>query len=196
MSKPIVAVDVDDVLVPHEVLLAKEFRRYFDEQYSRDSMHGATAPLSKEQKQQVKEIMNRFLTTEEFQSIEPIEGAVQVMRQLDEHYKLVIVTARPKIIHEITKEWLHRHFPAIFNDIHFVNEGHGWGEVRGVSKREVCQQTGARYLIDDSLLHIQEAAECGISGLLFGDYSWNHTEELPPNTVRVKDWSDVSETLL
>lgn len=196
MSKLIVAVDVDDVLVPHETLLVKEFRRYFDEHYSRDSMHGATASLSEGQKQQVKEIMNRFLTSEEFRSIEPIEGAVQIMGQLDGYYKLVIVTARPKVIHEITKEWLHRHFPAIFNDIHFVNEGHGWGEVRGVSKREVCQQIGARYLIDDSLLHIQEAAECGVNGLLFGDYSWNQAGELPQNTIRVKDWTEVAKALL
>lgn len=196
MSEPVAAIDVDDVLVPHEVHLAEQFRQYFDAHYPHDHLYGLSALLSEEQKQRVRDVMNRFLTSEEFQSIEPVEGAVSVMRQLEEHYKLIVVTSRPKIIHDITKEWLNQHFSNIFNDIHFANESYDWGRVRGVSKREICQQTDARYLIDDSLLHIQEAVECGVNGLLFGDYSWNQAEELPVNTVRVKDWGQVAEALL
>lgn len=194
--KKTIAVDVDDVLVPHETHLAEQFRQYFDVHYPHDHLHGLSALLPEEQKPQVKEIMNRFLTSEEFRSVEPVEGATSAMRQLDKCYRLVVITSRPKIVHDITKEWLNWHFPNVFNDIHFVNASYGWGELRGVSKREVCQQANAQYLVDDSLLHIQEAAEYGVNGLLFGDYPWNQAEELPAGTVRVKGWEEVARVLL
>lgn len=196
MKQQTIAIDVDDVLVMHEPYLIERYRRHFDPHYPHDHLHGISTLLSDEQITQVKEVMDRFLASEELQSAEPVEGATSVVRQLAEYYKLVVITSRPKITHDMTREWLSQHFPDIFSDIHFVNTGHGWGEVRGVSKREVCQQADAQYLIDDSLLHIREAAECGVNGFLFGDYPWNQAEELPANMARVKDWDEVAKTLL
>jgi hypothetical protein len=36
-------------------------------------------------------------------------------------------------------------------------------------------------------------AEAGVDGLLFGNYPWNQSKELPSNVRRVANWAEVKE---
>lgn len=196
--KKTIAVDVDDVLVPHGDVLIDHLNEMFGEEiaingfYSLDELmisYGRT-------KEEIRNRIHDFLESEEFAAIEPIEESLEAIDQLKAHYDLKIVTARPAITHRMTEDWLKRHFPDTFTDVQFSNLDYQWGTLKKVSKHNTCQAIGAEYLIDDSLKHIIEITECGMKGILFGDYHWNQIDELPENAVRAADWSEVLEILL
>lgn len=195
--KPTVAVDIDDVLVPHEVHLAKWYRRHIDPRYPHDDMRQlGLHRLSERQRQHVIEIMNAFLESADFLDIPPHPGASEALQKLGREYELVVLTGRPGVARPTTETWLQRHFPAVFSDVHYANPHHGWATLSSVSKRELCSRSGAGYIIDDDERHIRDVSSAGTSGILFGTYSWNRVEELPPNTVRAEDWDEVLEVLL
>jgi hypothetical protein len=61
------------------------------------------------------------------------------------------------------------------------------------TKGELLKSLGAQYHIDDQPKHCISALQQGIQPLLFGDYSWNRSVELPEGIVRVKNWQEVTE---
>ncbi len=122
--------------------------------------------------------------------------AETVLRRLKKHYKLVITTSRTKTIASITAEWLERHMPGIFEEIHhtgFYDSIEDFYKAHTATKAELCRQIGADYLIDDQPKHCIAAGELGIKSLLFGDYPWSNEVQLNDNVVRIKDWKKVGE---
>ncbi|HEY5267859.1 MAG TPA: hypothetical protein VII94_01850, partial [Candidatus Saccharimonadales bacterium] len=71
----------------------------------------------------------------------------------------------------------------------------GWAPImeKPLTKAEVCIDLGAIALIDDSLPHILHAVESGVEGVLFGNYPWNQTLELPIGAIRTESWPKVLE---
>lgn len=197
MNKPTVAIDVDDVLVPHGEVLIEYLNRRFETSvimngfYSLDELSDSF----NKSRGDIQNELHNFLESEEFAAIEPIEESMKGVERLRPHYELKIVTARPGIVHRMTGQWLEQYFPGIFKDVQFSNMDYQWGTVTKVSKQNACQVIGADCLIDDSLKHIQEVSECGMRGILFGNYHWNQADELPPNTVRAGDWEEVVRIL-
>lgn len=61
------------------------------------------------------------------------------------------------------------------------------------TKAEICHALGASTLIDDSLVHVSQCVDAGIDGILFGDYPWNQSAQLPDGIKRCVDWSAVLE---
>lgn len=123
-----------------------------------------------------------------------LDRALPVLTKLSETYKLVVLTSRVRRIEKDTMEWLDKHFPGIFTEVHFAgfydeltSDSHTY------TKAEISREIGADYLIDDQLKHCFAAASAGIEAILFGDYSWNRTEELPAKVTRVKNWQEVGE---
>lgn len=193
-----VAVDVDDVLVPHgDVLidhLNGKFRTEADIQgfFSLDELMEAYG----RSRQEIKDKIHDFLESEEFARMEPAEESIRAIEKLKRYYELTIVTARPGIAHNMTREWLEQHFPETFQSINFTNLDYEWGTLKKVSKRNVCEALAADYLVDDSLKHIAEVAECGMKGILFGSYHWNQADTLPPGCVRAENWDEVINILV
>jgi len=128
----------------------------------------------------------------------PVEGAVQAITELGKKYKLVIVTSRRKFAEELTLNWLKQHFDYPFEQIVFADFWDDFqkskdGHLR--HKGELFTQVGADFVIDDQLKHCVAAAEQGVQAILFGDYPWNETDELPNGVIRYKDWAEVVESL-
>jgi 5'(3')-deoxyribonucleotidase len=195
-SRPVLAVDIDDVLVPHESLLVEQVRKHVTPDYPFESMY--ELKLSKQPeayRNQLIELLSDYLISDEFFRIGPIKEAAAALTRLKRRYHLVIASARPVIIKMSTQQWLQQHFPDTFRDIGFVNV-EKWGVGHTVIKDPLLEQLGADILIDDSLRHITSAAANGISGILFGDYTWNQTDKLPDGVKRAKDWRAVEEILL
>lgn len=189
-----IAVDVDDVLVPHGEVLIEHLNRMFAREVKVEGFYSLDELMAHygETREDIRQQIHEFLESDEFAEIEPVEESITALRRLQQDYHLTVVTARPGITHRMTREWLTAHFPDVFAGVHFANADYNWGTVKGVSKQNICQTIAADYLIDDSLRHIQEVAECGMKGILFGNYHWNKTEEpLPPHAVRVADWQGV-----
>lgn len=129
-----------------------------------------------------------------FREYEVLGAALPVLRRLSGDYELCIVTSRRVQTRQDTIDWVHEHYPGIFSDetIHFAGI---WDSIDDDSihrtKREAVESIGAHFLIDDQLKHCQAVAESGRVALLFGDYTWNQSNELSRNVRRVANWADV-----
>jgi uncharacterized HAD superfamily protein len=189
-KKPIIAVDIDDVLVDHyEALVTFHNETYGTSltihDYISDHWHEVwgTTPEETELRAQAFAalgVKDRVIK----------QGVAEALVQLSRKYDLVIVTARRKVNVDQTLEWIDERFPHVFKEVRFVPI---WDEDSTLTKAEICREVGATYLIDDSLKHCRLAAEAGITAILFGDYGWNQASELPEGVTRCKDWVAVLE---
>ncbi|KAG0232404.1 hypothetical protein BGW42_008195 [Actinomortierella wolfii] len=142
-----------------------------------------------------------FFDSPYFLKVEPVEGSLETLKLLkSRRFSLVIVTARQQFVAELTKKFVDRHYPGIFESIYFAN--HYLTEQERLTfiskpKSAICRDVGAELLIDDSLENAFEVAQEGISVLLFdlnGQYKWNKLapgEELPEKITRVKSWKEI-----
>ncbi|KAG9065661.1 hypothetical protein KI688_001950 [Linnemannia hyalina] len=142
-----------------------------------------------------------FFDSPYFLKVEPVEGSLETLKLLKaRRFSLVIVTARQQFVADLTKKFVDRHFPGIFESIYFAN--HFLTEQEKLTfvskpKSVICRDVHAQLLIDDSLENALEVSKAGIPVLLFdlhGKYKWNQLEEgqqLPDKVTRVKSWKDV-----
>lgn len=121
--------------------------------------------------------MENFFESPYFkEQIDPLPGAYEALLQLKQRYNLHIITSRQHKLEDITKKWIHTHFPDIFSELHFGNHYATEGKKR--SKPEMCREIGAKLLIDDSLVYATQCVQAGIPVVLFGNYAWNQTNSM------------------
>eukprot|EP01040_Poterioochromonas_malhamensis_P011629 gene11629-12688_t len=125
--------------------------------------------------------MENFFESIHFkEKIFPIHQAYNILLQLKDDYELHIVTARQDRLQDITRQWIQKYFPNIFdNNIHFGNHYSTSGKSR--SKSEMCKAIGAKLLIDDSLVYALQCMKENIPVILFGNYAWN---QVNPNIIK------------
>lgn len=194
MSKPVIAVDVDDVLADSAAafvafsnqrwgtnLTVDDYQDHWGDMWQLD--HEAT-----EARAQV------WRTAGLIRQYAHKEAAADVLRQLQPDYRLIITTARPKIMEADTLAWLDEHYNGLFEDVHFANFfGSNDYLAYHRTKGEMYRQLGANYVIDDQLKHCLSAAEIGLGAVIFGDYAWNRTDQPTPGVVRCLNWPAVQE---
>jgi 5'(3')-deoxyribonucleotidase len=193
MSKPIIAVDIDEVLSPlHDLFFAHHNEKYGTNYPIRDHKGGYyITEYSHDSHEVAMEKIKKYVTSAEFSTVNPLEGAIGVIEELSSKFDLAIVTSRQDFYVETTHAWLDKHFKGKFKHIFFTEYISGQG-VR-IPKSVFCHRIGATYMIDDNLEHSLDCAEAGIKVLLFGDYPWNKTDRLPKNMTRVRNWQAVQE---
>ncbi|KAJ3212408.1 hypothetical protein HDU83_005786 [Entophlyctis luteolus] len=204
--KPVVAVDMDEVLCATNQALIDFHNANYDTQlemkdfvsYNYEEIWGGT------RKQAIDKVRLFYASDHFSERMQVVPGARVALETLKDWYDLVVVTARQEVVHQETHLFLRSHFPDIFTDVHFANHYLTPEEAaRMVSKTkgELCQEVGAKILIDDSLQHARECAAKGIRVFLFdheGEYGWNKLPDgmhLPDNVSRVHKWDEVVEAL-
>lgn len=66
-----------------------------------------------------------------------LAGALHSLQRLAVTCDLVVVTSRQHCIREPTLEWIDRHFPGVFAEVHFGNH---WAlEGQSKAKSEICR---------------------------------------------------------
>ena len=195
-AKPVLAVDVDDVLFP----LVPLFVEYHNEQHGTSATANDFVTYRFEDSLGIPEDLfverfRKFWTDGSLLTGGPDDQAQEAIRQLAERFDLEIVTSRWQDFEEDTITWLQKHFPDTFKNIHFANSI-SWHRGDKRDKASICQKLGATYFIDDSLDNVLQVAATGVESLLFGNYAWNQADELPDNVRRVNDWNEVLEVLL
>lgn len=195
-----VAVDVDEVLgsflATLNVFCQEEYRISHDvsEFFVYDFMK-----IWKCSQAEANHRVHQFFESEHFnEGIPPIPGAFEALQRLSGYCHLSVVTSRQHVIRAPTLEWIKRHFPGIFEDVHFGNHFALSGAAR--PKSEICKELGLEVLIDDNPRYALECAEHGIRVLLFDwnlSYPWSKTADGPehPLITRVKDWDDVEHAM-
>lgn len=196
MKKPIIAIDIDDVLAAN----AEGFTRFSNETWGHDF-----TPLDYDENWT--ELWGVDDTEAERRSVylhnsgvigryKHFKEARAILQRLNKKFDLVIVTSRRQLVVEETRLWINTHFPDTFSAIHFAglyDDGTG-SAAYSKTKADVLQKIGASYLIDDQLKHCIAAQNSGITALLFGMYSWN--KDAPPQLKRCVSWQEVEEFLL
>lgn len=189
MSKPIIAVDIDDVLLDSAVSVIEHYNATWGTNATTDHwyvLHSSVwnAPDSEE----VLRRADEYLESEAYFQLQPFSEAVDALRALSERYELHALTGRKDATARLTRQWLKRHFPGIFHSVTFTNM-YDQTEVR--SKGDICRQMGAEYLIDDYPAHCISAGAAGVRVVLFGMYPWNRMVKLPEGVTRCNNWAAV-----
>lgn len=193
-SKPIIAVDVDDVLAIH----AQEFVNYSNNRWGTNlevgDYHDHWAEIWQVDWDETQRRLHEYLNAGQFAKYRSVNDADAVLKKLKSKYKLAVLTARQQSLAKDTLAWVEKHFSNTFDEVHFAGIWDlGLEEAVKRNKTAVAKQIGAKYLIEDQLKYALPVAEAGIKVLLFGDYPWNKLEKLPKNIIRVKNWQEVLE---
>jgi uncharacterized HAD superfamily protein len=191
--KPVLAIDIDDVLSPFASGLINWVNR----------RQGSTACLPREinyyglgellglDADRLVAELEAYLESEEYQEVHPLDEALEVLPRLQEDYTLVVVTARHIKMRDVTMMWIANHFPEVFAEVIFLGDP---GYRAKMDKAEVLRQLSGVALVDDNVEHVAAAARAGFKGILFGTYPWNGGR-LPAGVSRARRWSEVEELL-
>ncbi|XP_022751768.1 uncharacterized protein LOC111300391 isoform X2 [Durio zibethinus] len=111
---------------------------------------------------------------------------------------LCMSRSRQNVIKDHTIEWLEKHYPGLFQEIHFGNHFALGGESR--PKSEICRLLGSKILIDDNPRYAVECAQVGIRVLLFdyeNSYPWCKTQSIDqhPLVTKVHNWEEVEQQI-
>lgn len=190
MTKPVIAVDVDEVLFP----FIDEFINYHNYRYGTklNKENFTSYDFDKILDLSASETVDRvysFLGSLKDSSTIPIDQSKNSIAVLASHFELCIVTARHAQFEQITLDWLDQNFHNCFRSIAAI--GHAPIMDKPISKAKICQEINAIALIDDSLIHVNECVAIGLEGILFGNYLWNQTPKLPKNVTRCENWPAV-----
>ncbi|OZJ02142.1 hypothetical protein BZG36_05229, partial [Bifiguratus adelaidae] len=207
-TRKVIACDLDETLAAAlPALVAFHNDRYGTNytisDYDTLDCHEVWEDSAEEAQQKIRE----FYKSEYFNRIEPIcDGALETLKALKKRkFHMVIITERQQFIAEVTKKFVDKHFPGIFESIYFCNRNLTIAEritYNSKSKATILCEINADVLIDDSLAQVQECAPLqhqlpnGLQILLFdkdGQYRWNKTKtsdatDLPSNVSRVTSW--------
>ncbi|XP_057505890.1 uncharacterized protein LOC130789186 [Actinidia eriantha] len=144
--------------------------------------------------------VHEFFKTSYFKTgIHPIPGARQALQKLSRFCNLSVVTSRQNAIKDHTINWIEKHYPGLFQEIHFGNHFALEGQPR--PKSDICRSLGAKVLIDDNPRYAIECAEVGIRVLLFdyeNSYPWCKIDSVDqhPLVTKVNSWEDVEHQLV
>jgi len=196
MTKPIIAVDIDEVLAnivdfvrlwanketgsmleAADYYTGDEFWNYYNTIWER---HGLADRINFEM------VLQQIAKDQS--GITVIHGARSAIATLKKQYDLVFITSRPSYQEEETRRWLDEHIDA---SIPLYISFHPGVNDTARSKGEICAELGVSFLIDDNVGNCQSAIEYGVGAVLFGMYGWN--EKAPSHLPRCVSWQEVEE---
>lgn len=130
--------------------------------------------------------------------LEPIEGAFNSLKIFKEDVKceLFIITSRRLNLYDVTKEWIDKYFPCIFNKIFMCSEFDDDIKNRKY-KYEICRENGIDILIDDRITHLYlcKTNNPNFYGILFkrhwsGRDFYETIKDINPTIKFLDDWSN------
>lgn len=192
MRKPVIAVDVDEVLSPYIDGLIHWHNREYGTALQVNDFH--TYEFHKVWGGSRDEAIAKGTAYFENRGpVQPMAEANSVLTRLQQHYEFIVVTSRPLEHKPQTEEWIQQHFPKIFNTIVVCNHWTLNNSGPVIKKSAACVTHGAHYLIDDMPHYAADAAAAGIKALLFGNYPWNQQPASAPQIQRVANWLAVED---
>lgn len=188
LKKPIIGVDLDDTVIEfmsgmiayhnHVYGTVHELRHFT----TFDGIHDVWGCTMGEARRRVTE----FTDSSEHGEISAVPGSCVALGKLSLEHEIVGITAREVSRAPITLPLVKRLFGEIFSTVHFV--GHQ------KEKGQLCEEIGARFMVDDGLHNAHSVGSRGIQVFLF-DRPWNQGA-LPPYTIRVRHWDEILHYVL
>lgn len=194
MAKPIIAVDLDDVLASSAQSLVDFSNERWGTNLTVEDYNEDWSKMWQVDRKTEEERAVIVHGSGWAQSMPPHDAALEVLRRLKNRYELVIATSRVIKVHKETLAWLDRHYKGVFEAVHTsgIYDADITDDTHRATKAQLIAEIGADYLIDDQLKHCLAVAEAGMEVVLFGDYAWNwYDGKLPRRVTRCADWAAV-----
>ncbi|KAK9102374.1 hypothetical protein Sjap_019628 [Stephania japonica] len=203
-DKLLVAVDVDEVLGNFVSALNKFIADRYSTKHSVSEYHVYEFfKIWNCSRDEADIRVHEFFKTAYFKTgIHPIPGAHAALHKLSAFCNLSVVlveSSRQNAIKDHTIEWIEKHYPGLFQGVHFGNHFALDGKSR--PKSDICRSLGAQVLIDDNPRYAIECADIGMRVLLFdyeNSYPWckSSTATQHPLITKVHDWQEVEQQLV
>ena len=194
MPKPIIAVDIDDVLVNEAEFIIAYSNKHWGHSLSLSDYTEHWSELWQVEMEEVERRAKELHQPGIKSKYRLIEHAHKILSKLSREYELVILTSRRAAVKEESFEWVEQNFAGIFSQVRFTGFYDTLDKNRHMlTKGDVLVDMGATYLIDDQLKHCLGAAEAGINVVLFGEHKLPAETKLPSNVVRCANWQAVQE---
>ncbi|MCF7871860.1 hypothetical protein K9L97_02395 [Candidatus Woesearchaeota archaeon] len=132
-----------------------------------------------------------FYQSKEFEQTKPVKDSQKIIKKLTKKHELYAITARPELTKEKTVNWIKKHHPNMFKEIHFSND---LVQTTKKNKTQICKSLKIQVMIEDNLNYAKKIAKTGTKILLLNQ-PWNQTKKLPENIVRVKNWKEIEQKL-
>jgi len=175
-----VGFDCDDILVP----FVHPFLEYYNGMYGTDfrledvwtydisKVFGITVGTLKDR-------IANFVSTDMFRNLPPFEGAVKGIEKLaNDGHKLYVISNRRNDLRDFTQDYMKRHFPDKFTDIHLTN----WAALTGqkTTKCQAVENYGIEVFVEDCFEMSEEIAEKGKKVIML-NYPWNSRQTIRPD---------------
>lgn len=199
MTKPVIAIDIDDVLADGTNALIDAANRRYDLSLTPEDYHTVGGDFKGYYERVwathgVESIVSFDELSEEMatdQSNVPLlAGAQFAVTELSRRFHIVFITARPEEWEAATRRWFSQHFGNDDVELYFAGSHDG---TMAMTKGQQAKALGADLLVDDNPRNCQTALDEGLKTILFGEYGW---QQNPPDTmIRCKGWPEVLEYL-
>lgn len=195
MTKPTIAIDIDNVLSESAKVFVAFSNKTFGTHLNINDYREEFKIMWDVSQEEANRRAKIFTDSKIQSTYEPLPNAGEVLSALKVSYRLVAVTSRPKLVADLTHQWLLRYYPDLFDEVVFA----GFWDVPGTTDAHIPTKGGlykslnAEYVIDDHPKHCEAAIENGVEAILFGQYGWNESFKVSQGVVRVKDWKEVLE---
>lgn len=195
MKSSTIAIDIDDVLADY----AEGFIEFSNHHWGTHlTIDDYDEHWAKVWKVEIAEVIKRAAFTHEsglVATLSPKLEAKPVLEELAQRYNLIVVTSRRIVNKADTLAWLKLYYPMLSEDV--VTFSGFYDQLTDNSihqtKGSILASLGVTYMIDDQPKHCLSAIEHGIEAILFGDYAWNRTVDVPDSVTRIKDWESVRQ---
>lgn len=190
MRRLVLAFDCDDVLVRTSNIIVEKYNRLYGTSVELDAFYRRGDTWQAESNDEAIRRVDAILRAGTIDEIIPDMEAVRALNHLSTAHELHLVTGRQDYMEPATLRLLDTYFPGCFTGVEHTNyitvADSGY---RRRSKGEVCSQIGADVLIDDHVVHGESVLAAGVGEVIvFGDYPWNNSLELPTGMRRCLRW--------
>lgn len=177
-----VAVDIDEVLVPLLLPLAKYHRKHLPTKTKYPYLFRDVFHVSEQESQRM---ICEFYESREFKELKPIKGSQYAMSRMSKNNRLYAVTGRQEVVRDTTANWLNTHFPGVFHDLVLTNSFTS----KEIPKSAVCMALGVDAIIDDNYQICEDCFRNNIDVIHFiGDpvYPWCRE-----SGISIKSWDEL-----
>lgn len=185
MRRLVLAFDCDDVLVRTSNIIVEKYNRLYGTSVELDAFYRKGDTWQAESNDEAIRRVDAILRGGTIDEIIPDMEAVSALNHLSTAHELHLVTGRQDYMEPATLRLLDTYFPGCFTSVEHTNyitvADSGY---RRRSKGEVCSQIGADVLIDGESVLAAGVGEV----IVFGDYPWNNSFELPTGMSRCLSW--------
>lgn len=185
--KPAIGIDIDGVLGDSDKIFRKYIKKYFGISLKRsdvkDFFYESVLGIPEKEMQKFWE---RITSERRWLEIPVLPGVNTALKYLREKYQIIIVTARPSDVHQLTLEWLKKN-EIPYDRLYFIEERKGENKLQKI----ISNSISLKCFVEDRIDFALDFIKAGIKVILF-DYPWNRVEKDIKSDllIRVKGWQE------